>query len=219
MKTPSEELLSSFRAIASDPKWNAASDVPDPSFDIPDTEAERRACATDFAALFGGQTPEPMLAAILLPDLIKLRWSRGDIAGEAAISNPVASLGRPLDELSCRYTVDGFPLSDFRIFDAVTDSTGPIYVGFRVRSGVAEPALYLFDNSNVAPMSIDIPQYLRQLSRSLGILYWQYLFVDLGIPLPRKKIIQSGLDALKRWGVIDLDLLEARLSHRRSARD
>ncbi len=214
--TPAKRLLSDIRAVLTDPLWHAEGDAGDPSNDVPDTPQECTDQADFFAALAGAPAPHALLPALVLPDMVRLRWQRNGAAGEMALSNPLFSLGRKLDDSLLEQKVNGVPLGELRILDAVTDLAGPHYVVFRVGPDRVDPQLLLFDLREMLPLAIDFAGYLEAAGATRGILFWQHLFTDWRLTSDREHCLRSGLEVLHRSGVERLEALDRLFKQRTS---
>ena len=209
-----KRFLFDIRAVLADPYWHAEGDAGDPANDVPDTPQERADLANFFAALAGKPAPDAILPALVLPDIVRLRWQRDGAAGEMAISNPIYSLGRRLDDSLLAEKIDGIPLGELRILDAVTDLAGPFYVVFQAGPDRVDPQLLLFDLREILPLQIDFTCYIETAAAARGILFWQHLFTHRKLTQDRARHLRSGLELLHRSGVEGVDALDRLLKQR-----
>jgi hypothetical protein len=130
-----------------------------------------------FREMFGFGCPETLKPGLALPDLLSIDWQSGAIvSGEFELSNHFLTMNRTVDETLCDWVMKGIRLGDMRIVDAAVMHGGPIHVLVPASpSGLAEQ-LYVFNTREIFELELNYTDYLRQLSLSKGITYWQYLF-------------------------------------------
>jgi hypothetical protein len=130
-----------------------------------------------FREMYGFGCPETLQPGLALPDLLSIDWKSGDkVSGEFALSNLFLTMNRTVDESLRDWVMKGIRLGDMRIVDAVVLHGGPIHVLVPASpSGLAEQ-LYVFNTREMFELELNYTDYLRQLSLSKGITYWQYLF-------------------------------------------
>jgi len=152
-----------------------------------------------FREMFGFGCPETLQVGLALPDLLSVNWQADPkVSGELALSNHFLTMNRTIDESLSDRVMKGVKLGDTRILDAVVLHGGPIHVVVPTsRAGLGEQ-LYVFNTREMFELEIDYTEYLRQLSFSKGVTYWQYLFCrNLRLTGFEKAVLQQELAFLQ----------------------
>lgn len=203
-----EALRASPRAhvVHSDARFDLS---PEPGPDGPEILFEER---------FGFPPPKSLHAGLYLPDEIAVDWRHDDrVAGEFAPASPYVAMYRRLDPSVQNWTLDGIRLSEMRILDAVVLQSSPKYTLMRVQDGRVAELLYLFDTRELFELELTYEEYLRRLSVTKGIIYWQYLYAR-GLKLRglERATLEREIDFLRSaFPDGSYDELSARLQERR----
>jgi hypothetical protein len=174
MKDVLEGLTESIRELSADARLTVNSNYSGP-------DAESGADGGDlpdiFEQLYGYPCPESLKAGLYLPDTVEVDWKLDDrVSGEFSLSNALMTMHRTLDESLHSWTLKGIKLSETRFVDAVVLHGGPIYTLIVVNDEGISEQLYLFDTRELFELELSYEEYLRTLSLTKGITYWQYLF-------------------------------------------
>lgn len=126
---------------------------------------------------FGYACPPTMVPGLYLPDEVSVDWRHADrIAGDWSLSNHLFTRRRLLDDSVLDQTLGGIRLGDTRVVDAALRQGEPIYTLVHAPDGRLSDRLYVYDTRELFPMEIAYDAYLRALSVTKGILYWQFLY-------------------------------------------
>jgi hypothetical protein len=215
MSRATQNLVSRYRSILNDPDWHAQGDTGADEEDGTGSEKQIGEMAELFQMIAGQDCPKEFRTALLLPELLKTRWRRGDVAGEIAISSPIKSLERRLDESLLERKVEGVALADLRIIDAVTDFAGPYFTVFQKTDTSISSTLYLFDNRDLRKMDVNLETYIDLATASLGVVFWQFLLCEGKLTPDKSKALIDGLSELRAsTDEPMLDELDRRLAER-----
>jgi hypothetical protein len=204
-----EHLLAVARNLLAEPEWSAEGEAGTADQDPTKPEDTIGRMAMLFEGMYEAPCPDSFRSALVLPDRVDVRWRRSDAAGEFKIGNPLMARERMLDESVLDWTLDGVLLRETRILDDVVDYAGPLSTLFRMRPGVVEPTLYLFDTRDLLTLELSYDSYLDWAAVSRGLVFWQRLFCETGLSPDKAKSLGDGLRLLAQLapdsGLVELE--------------
>lgn len=94
---------------------------------------------------------------------------------------------------------DGIDLNETRVFDYYAYNGGPISVLLPVRNGRLEDGVLIFNERNLFRTSLTYETYLKALTLTRGLLFWQYLLcIDAKVERYEVGALERGLKFLEQ---------------------
>ena len=187
-----QELVNSVRALLATGAYGSRGEAGDANLDAWNDVRQREFAVQVYEATAGSPCPPGFAPTLLLPDELTLSWHDGEIAGEINLVNPQLALEQPLDESLHKKKVDDILLGSLRVFDRVVENAGPFYICWKPDDTIPGQ-LYLFNLHSLNPIDLNAEEYCAAAGHTLGLIFWQHLFVDGKLTRDKAASLEAGL--------------------------